>query len=71
MNMRRAYTQSEAIRSVGYDNKKRTLEIEFESGRTYRYFRVAPHVHQAMLRAESKGRFFNWYIKNVYTFEEI
>ncbi|MCB9528933.1 MAG: KTSC domain-containing protein [Myxococcales bacterium] len=66
--MRRQPVSSSNLRSVGYDEGSETLEIEFHSGGVYRYRQVAQAVHDALLAADSKGRFFNAYIKDRYPF---
>jgi hypothetical protein len=49
---------SSAIRSVGYDAKTRTLEVEFSSGAVYDYFGVSARLWASFLDAPSKGVFF-------------
>jgi hypothetical protein len=69
--MRRERVSSSSITSVGYDADIKTLEVEFVSGRVYRYRGVEEEVHEAFLRASSKGKFFNEHIKDAYPFELI
>ena len=58
--MRRIPVDSVSIASVGYDSKKRELQIEFrQSGEIYVYFEVPPEEHKALLAAESKGNYLN------------
>ena len=64
--MKRKSVESSSIRSVGYDPKSRTLEVEFTSGQIYQYFDVSAAVHRNFLNAESKGRFLNDSIRDVY-----
>ena len=47
------------------------MEIAFHNGSIYRYFGVPPHVHQALLGASSKGRYFNASIRSSFRFERI
>lgn len=61
--MQRASIQSSAILSIGYDERERTLEIEFVNGRIYRYFDVPSETLQSFLRAESKGKYMNAHIR--------
>lgn len=49
--------QSGALASVGYDAESEALEIEFRSGRVYRYEQVPASVHDWLLRAPNKGIF--------------
>ena len=50
---------SAAIASVRYDEKKRTLDVEFRSGDIYRYMHVPDFVYRELLKAESAGAFWN------------
>lgn len=42
------------------------LTIWFDSGGRYDYFGVPEHVYTGLLRAESKGRYFNQFIRDRY-----
>ncbi len=59
---------SSMMASVGYDPRRRTLEIEFRTGGVYRYFRVPAPVFRALREAPSKGRFFHAHIDGVFEF---
>lgn len=61
--MRRRRVSSSALASVGYDERWRTLEVEFASGEVYRYFDVDPALVAALDRATSMGAFVNERIK--------
>lgn len=69
--MDRKQVGSSAIRVIGYAPERRLLEVEFHSGRVYRYHGVPPAVHRRFLAAESKGRFFNFEIKPGYRCERV
>lgn len=58
---------SSAIRSVGYVSG--TLEIEIVSGDVYRYLDVPRDVFLDLMRAESKGAFFNERIRDSFRVE--
>jgi lysyl-tRNA synthetase class 2 len=62
---------SSVIRSFAYDAQAETLDVTFVSGRRYLYRAVPPEIEQALRRAESKGRFFNAEICDVFTFEDL
>lgn len=47
------------------------LELEFRSGALYRYFQVPPAVFEALLAAESKGRYFNRYIRDRFPYQRV
>ena len=62
--MKRVLTDSSSISSVGYNAGTMILEIEFVSGKVYRYFDVPESVHAGLMRAVSKGNFFNRRIRD-------
>lgn len=64
--MIRQLVNSSAVRSVGYDRRSRTLEVEFTSGEVYRYLGVERIVFGSLLRSDSLGRFVNERIKPRY-----
>ncbi len=56
--MDRKPVNAEKIKSVGYDEKTRTLEIEFRNGSVMQYANVSRELHRKMLSASSIGSFF-------------
>jgi len=62
---------SSAIRTVEYDEARQHLVITLANKRTYRYLDVPPEVYQQFLAAESKGRFYNDHIRDVYIYERL
>ena len=68
--MQRQLVSSTSLRSVGYDPENQELEIEFTSGKVYRYHHVSPEVYAELMQAESLGQFFNAQIRDNYPFEE-
>lgn len=69
--IKRQSVVSSNVKSVGYRLTDRTLEIEFLTGRVYRYSDVPFYVYEELLEAPSVGRYFNLFIRNRYAFEEI
>lgn len=61
---------STAIRDLRYDARTQALEVTFAGGRRYRYRAVPAKVAHAMEQADSKGRFFNAEIRDVF-FEDL
>jgi KTSC domain len=55
----RVRLNSSAIEAVSYDETKRTLDIEFREGHSYRYRHVPEFVYHALLNANSAGAFWN------------
>ena len=69
--LRRVAVNSEAIRSIGYHHKTRTLEVQFRSGDTYRYSKVPKPIYDAFVAAESKGRFFQEQVRGRYDYWKV
>lgn len=61
---------STVIRRFAYDPARRALDVEFVSGRRYRYRDVPEEVVERFRAAFSKGRFFNAHIRDIYAFDE-
>jgi KTSC domain len=57
--MRVVTVESTTLATVGYDETRKLLQLEFCSRAVYVYFGVPATVHQALLDAPSKGRYFN------------
>jgi hypothetical protein len=55
---------SSVIRAVGYDGS--TLTIQFHSGRVYDHPRVPYAVYDGLMRASSKGAYYNRFIRGRY-----
>jgi hypothetical protein len=51
---------------VAYSPEQQCLRLKFRSGETYDYFRVPESTCQALLSAESKGRYFNHHIRDAF-----
>jgi lysyl-tRNA synthetase class 2 len=62
---------STVVRRFEYDSASRSLDVEFVSGRRYRYAGVPGEVAQAFREAFSKGRFFNARIRDRYPCAEL
>lgn len=62
---------STVIDSVAYDAAANTLDIVFTNGRAYRYFAVPHAVHEELMAARSKGRYFNEVIRPRYPCERM
>ena len=60
--------QSSALRAVGYDGGDATLVITFQNGSTYEYSDVPRSAYDELMAADSKGSYFNSYIKGQYSY---
>jgi hypothetical protein len=56
--MLRQVVDSQSLRSIGYDKRTGTLEVEFRTGGLYRYASVPVELWSDFLQAKSKGQFF-------------
>lgn len=65
-NMDRRPVASTVLAEVGYDRRRKVLEVQFRTGRVYHYLAVPPAAHTALLAADSIGRYFNEEIKPRY-----
>ena len=61
--MERSRVSSSSVSSVAYDAAAAELEIEFHSGRVYRYLQVPAAAYRLLLRAPSIGEYVNTVIK--------
>lgn len=61
--MRVAAVESSTIATVAYEEASQLLQLEFCSGAVYLYFNVPAAVHEELLGAVSKGRYFNHVIR--------
>jgi hypothetical protein len=64
--MQRTPVSSSNIRAIGYDPASQLLEVEFSQGAVYEYREVSAAAHQALMGAESIGRYFAANIKGHY-----
>jgi len=69
--MQRTEVSSGQIRSIGYDEAARTLEVEFTSGGVYVYRDVPPEAYQDFMNADSKGRYFAIFVRANYEYQRL
>jgi KTSC domain len=55
----RVRLDSSATEAVTYDEKRRTLDVQFREGHSYRYMHVPEFVYRGLLNAESAGAFWD------------
>ena len=69
--MERISVQSRSVSAIGYDSATFELEVQFRSGRTYRYQQVPVAAYRLLLRAPSIGEFVNQQIKPRFTAKDV
>ena len=57
--MQRKRVNSSKLRSVGYDEKTRTLEVEMSNGEVFQYGGVYPEVYRQLMAAPNPSVFFD------------
>ncbi|PWI45266.1 KTSC domain-containing protein [Streptomyces sp. ICBB 8177] len=67
--MHRTPVTSSALKSVGYE--ERVLGIEYVQGQIYDYLDVPRPVYEALMQAESKGRYVKAQVKNHYRYRPV
>lgn len=63
--------ESSVIAALTYDAEKNTLDVEFTSGRVYRYWMVPASAYYAFAKAPSLGQHFNSEIRDRFPFREL
>lgn len=63
--------ESTSLASARYDPALHRLEVEFRNGERYLYFQVPLRRYQELLDSDSKGAFFNRYIRNCFAFKHL
>lgn len=66
-----ATPESGNIDYIGYDHIKHTLMVTFKRGKSYHYFDVPQSMWQRFLTSESKGKFLNANIKNIFEYKAV
>ncbi len=69
--MHRRPVESSVLAEVGYDQKRRVLEVKLVSGAIYQYLDVPAREFMALLAAESPGRYYNTGIKPNYDVRQL
>lgn len=69
--MQRVFVESTTLGSAGHDAHSTVLELQFRNGAVYQYFRVPRRIYDDLLRADSKGGYFNQNIRGRYPHQRI
>ena len=57
--LERQSVKSRILRSVGYDDSTKILEIEFHTGLVYQYSGVPPKVYTDLMHSGEIGKYFS------------
>jgi hypothetical protein len=69
--VQRKRVNSSKLRSVGYDEATRTMEVEMSNGQIYQYTGVYPEVHRRFMAAPNPTSFFDDKIAEEYTAKKV
>ena len=69
--MDRKRVNSSAIRSIGYDERDRVLEVEFNDGRINQYSGVSAELHRRLVSAPSIVSYFRDNIEESFTAKRV
>ena len=69
--MQRKRVNSSKLRSVGYEEGTKTLEVEMSNGQVYQYVGVYPEVHRRFMAAPNPTSFFDDKIAEEYTAKRV
>lgn len=62
---------SSSLASVAYDATRAILQVEFCDRSIYQYLHVPEKTHHDLMRAESKGAYFNRHIRDHFVFTKL
>ena len=63
--------ESTTLATVGYDEARELLQLEFRRQATYQYLGVPAIVHHGLLSARSKGSYFNRSIRGRFPYQRL
>ena len=69
--MNRKSVSSSNLTSIGYDAENEILEIEFKHGGIYQYDDVPESEYEALINADSHGKYFSANVRNNYEYHKI
>ena len=69
--MQRKRVNSSKVRSVGYDEGSRTLEVEMSNGQVFQYVGVFPEVYRRFMAAPNPTSFFDDKIADEYAAKRV
>jgi hypothetical protein len=67
----RKKVSSSSIRSVGYDERNRVLEVEFSDGRITQYAGVSAEIHRRLVSSPSIVSYFRDNIEESFTAKRV
>ncbi len=69
--LERQPVKSRILRSLGYDESTKILEIEFQTGLVYQYAGVPLKVYRELIRSDEIGKYFTDKVRNRFRTKQI
>ncbi|MEO8004163.1 MAG: KTSC domain-containing protein [Betaproteobacteria bacterium] len=69
--MERRKVSSGTIRSIGFDERSRVLEVEFSDGKVVQYSGVSAEIHRRLVNAPSIVSYFRDNVEESFTAKRI
>lgn len=69
--MERQTVKSRILRSVGYDDSIKILEIEFQNGLVYQFLEVPPKIYADLMHSGEIGKYFTDKIRTRFRTKQI
>tara|TARA_R100000808_G_C2082095_1_gene105548 strand:- start:279 stop:491 length:213 start_codon:yes stop_codon:yes gene_type:complete len=69
--MKMQKVESSMVKAVGYDSEEGSLHVKFNNDSIYKYLEVPEALFHSLLGAESKGKYINKNVKNLFKFEKV
>lgn len=71
MIVERQPVKSRILRSVGYDDTTKILEIEFQTGLVYQYSGVPPKVYKDLMHSNEIGKYFSDKVRPLFQTKQV
>ena len=71
MLLERQPVKSRILRSMGYDESTKILEIEFQTGLVYQYAGVPLKVYRELIRSDGIGKYFTDKVRNRFRAKQV
>ncbi len=59
------------LEAIKYDHNRRILHIKFRNGSEYEFSNLPQKVYEGLLKSDSKGSYFQQYIKGYYLYKRL
>ena len=70
-SVERQPVKSRILRSVGYDDTTKILEIEFQTGLVYQYSGVPPKVYKDLMHSAEIGKYFSDKVRPLFQTKQV